>query len=61
MLVKGDGPVTGTLQQVDYKQDGSGELTSANAELTLVVGSAQKAESFISSKQWSLNIMGATY
>jgi hypothetical protein len=54
------------LTPLDYKTNG--DLKSADAEVSLVVGSASSAESFISSKQYSLlwrdadlNTMGATY
>lgn len=50
--IESDGPVGGTLSPSDY---GKGpELKTANAELTLVVGAATRAEQYITNKQWNL-------
>lgn len=51
-MIESDGPVTGTLNAQDY--DSKGELKSLTAELNLAVGAAQRAEQFISNKQWTL-------
>lgn len=40
------------LRPEDYKKDGT--LTNVGAEVALVVGSAESAEHFISSRQYSL-------
>ena len=40
------------LTAMDYKPDG--ELKTADAEVSLVVGSASKAESYIQDKQYAL-------
>ena len=54
MAIESDGNVgTGaTLAPEDYGK--GSELKTTTAELALVVGSAQKAEDFITSKQWNL-------
>lgn len=53
-----------TLTEEDYGKDGL--LNSRSADLTVVVGAARKAESYITNKQWALlwrdadlNIMGS--
>lgn len=51
--IQSDGVVSGnTLDPEDYGK--GSELKTSNAELNLVVGSAQKAENFITSRQWNL-------
>ena len=40
------------LTEKDYGKDGL--LTSRHADLTVVVGAARKAESYITNKQWNL-------
>jgi hypothetical protein len=47
-----DGNVQDQLKPEDYGPDAV--LTSSNAELSLVVGSAERAEQFIASNQWAL-------
>lgn len=51
-ILEPQGHVEGTLKPQDYTS--TGELTSSNAELSLVVGAATKAETFIATKQWTL-------
>ena len=46
------GQIEGMLTPRDYTA--SGELKTDEAELSLVVGSARRAESFIANKQWTL-------
>lgn len=50
--IESQGDIKDTLKPEDYTS--SGELSNTNAELSLVVGSASKAEDFISNKQWAL-------
>ena len=51
MLPESDGVVR-TLNAQDYTP--TGDLKSFDAELSLVVGSAEKAEAYTANKQWSL-------
>lgn len=51
-LLEHDGNVGTTLTPQDYGKDG--QLNSHTAELTLVTGAAQKAEAFLTQKQWNL-------
>jgi hypothetical protein len=51
-LLESDGMEVRTLTPEDYGK--GGELNSLEAELALVVGSAGKAEAYISNKQWNL-------
>ena len=50
--LESDGVVRATLDVEDYGK--GGELKTLNADLALVLGSAQKAEAFITDKQWNL-------
>ena len=52
MQITSDGIASGSLKPADYGK--GGDLTSSNAELTLVVGAAKQAESWIAEKQWAL-------
>lgn len=51
-IIKDDGPVTGTLQPLDYGK--GSELKTDNASLNLVIGAARTAVDFITNKQWNL-------
>lgn len=51
-IIETDGPVQSMLKPEDYNAEG--DLTNVRAELSLVVGSAEMAENFIQTKQWSL-------
>lgn len=51
-ILETQGHIEGVLKPQDYNS--LGELTSDNAELSLVVGCAERAEAFISNKQWTL-------
>lgn len=51
-IFRTEGQVDKILGPDDY--NASGELTNTHAELSLVVGSAKRAEEFISNKQWTL-------
>lgn len=50
--IESDGVVRATLNPEDYGK--GAELKTLNADLALVIGSATKAEQFITDKQWSL-------
>lgn len=50
--LEGDGVARTVLQVEDYGK--GSELKTLNADLTLVLGSATKAEQFITNKQWNL-------
>lgn len=51
-LIEKQGDIKDTLKPEDYTS--SGELKNTNAELSLVVGCASRAEDFISNRQWAL-------
>lgn len=48
----GGGNTSRSLTEQDYGKDG--QLKTLNADVALVVGSAQKAQDFITNKQWNL-------
>jgi len=51
-MIETDGVVKDMLKPEDYKSDG--ELTNIGAELSLVVGSAERCEHFIQNKMYTL-------
>src|SRR5271170_2411851 len=51
-VIETDGNVQGSLTSQDYKADGT--LKNLQAELSVCVGAAERAEQFIQNKQWSL-------
>src|SRR5271156_1597358 len=51
-VIETDGNVQGSLTSQDYKADGT--LKNLQAELSVCVGAAERAEQFISNKQWAL-------
>lgn len=62
----GGGNTSRSLTEEDYGK--GSQLKTLNAEVSLVTGAAQKAEAFITNKQWNLlwrdadlNLMGALY
>lgn len=50
--IRDDGPVTGTLQPLDYGKGSN--LKTDNASLNLVIGAARSAIDYVTNKQWAL-------